>query len=486
MIHTIACLNSEIELLMSNVSCDSCVGMLAENEKLKLDYSTCVEQLEIARAEIIEINSIHSSTCSSTLNNDTCIDSNDNHDVLLDINAYNMSTASCTSCNNLKHEFDDLKQVRDDMSTKLVDHNEKSTNLEKVTVMSQNCDLIGACRENNYFNVKLDGSHIDVPPFKSLHNDMSDKDCDFCLVVMEDLAKLRNAYAQVVSQLESTICELDELKARLSLLGACLECPKVKLELDAHSLNVKKLETKLLEKSHVLITSSPCEGCVSLKGKLVHATNENTMLVQDITYLTSRFERTKLSEKMIEEDLSRVDECVTHSIYKLDLSYERCEDKCEMSTKFVPSSTYNDEEETLKVKQISYPPNPKPSFNPKRAKKQRTNSSMSNLDGVYTCMSCDRAGHLVEFCFRRKRTEKRCVDYVRNSNRDEFIDFPPRSYSHVPPRFYSHASPHTSSCALSQFAHGPNHHSYGIGLRENYFVPIHFGYGQRPHRGDHF
>jgi hypothetical protein len=73
MIHTIACLNSKIKLLKSNVSCDSCVGMLAENEKLKLDYSTCVEQLKIARAEIIEINSMHSSTCSSTLNNDTAL-----------------------------------------------------------------------------------------------------------------------------------------------------------------------------------------------------------------------------------------------------------------------------------------------------------------------------------------------------------------------------------------------------------------------------
>jgi hypothetical protein len=43
MIHTIACLNSEIELLKLNVSYDSCIGMIAENEKLKLDYSTCVE-----------------------------------------------------------------------------------------------------------------------------------------------------------------------------------------------------------------------------------------------------------------------------------------------------------------------------------------------------------------------------------------------------------------------------------------------------------
>jgi tRNA U54 and U55 pseudouridine synthase Pus10 len=117
-------------------------------------------------------------------------------------------------------------------------------------------------------------------------------------------------HAQVASQLESTICELDELKSGPSLLGACLECPKLKVELDARSFNVKKLETELLEKSHVSVTSSPCEVCVSLKDKLVYATNENTMLMQDVSYLTFRLERTKLSEKMIEEDLSRVDECV--------------------------------------------------------------------------------------------------------------------------------------------------------------------------------
>jgi hypothetical protein len=183
MIHTIACLNSEIELLKSNVSSDSCVGMLAKNEKLKLDYSTCVEQLKIGSAEIIEINFMHSSTCSSTLNNDTCIDSNDNHDVLLDINACNVSIISCTSCINLKHEIDDFKQVRDDMSAKVVEYNEKSANLEKVR---QNFDLADAYHENNYFKANLDGSHIDISPPKSLHNNMS----DFCLVMMEDLAKL--------------------------------------------------------------------------------------------------------------------------------------------------------------------------------------------------------------------------------------------------------------------------------------------------------
>jgi hypothetical protein len=72
-----------------------------------------------------------------------------------------------------------------------------------------------------------------------------------------------------------------------------------------------------------------------------------------------------------------------------------------------------------------------------------------------------RAGHLDEFCFRRKRIERRRVEYAKNSYRDEFINFPSRSYSHVSPRFYSHAFP--------QFSYGPNHRSYGFSSRENQF-----------------
>jgi hypothetical protein len=103
---------------------------------------------------------------------------------------------------------------------------------------------------------------------------------------------------------------------------------------------------------------------------------------------------------------------------------------------------------------------------------------MSNLDGVYTCMFCGHADHLDEFCFRHKRIEKMRFDYARNSYHDEFFDFSSHSYSQ--------ALYHTSSRALPQFAHRPNHHSYGFGSRENRFVPRHFAYGARPHRGDRF
>jgi hypothetical protein len=93
------------------------------------------------------------------------------------------------------------------------------------------------------------------------------------------------------------------------------------------------------------------------------------------------------------------------------------------------------------------------------------------------CMFCGRVSHLDEFCFRRKRIE-RCFEYARNAYRDEFFDFSPHSYSHALPR--------TSFHALSHFSHGSNQRSYDFGSRENNFVPRHFRYGSRPHRGDHF
>jgi hypothetical protein len=101
-------------------------------------------------------------------------------------------------------------------------------------------------------------------------------------------------------------------------------------------------------------------------------------------------------------------------------------------------------------------------------------------------MFCCRAGHLDEFCFRWKRIESRHVEYARDSYRDEFIDFLPRSYSRIPSHLYSRALPRTSSCALSQFSYGPSHRSYGIGSQENRFESRRFGYGSCPYRGDHF
>jgi hypothetical protein len=200
--------------------------------------------------------------------------------------------------------------------------------------------------------------------------------------------------------------------------------------------------------------------------------------------LTACLEKTALSKKMIEEELSRVEESTTKSTYRLGVDFERCDNKGEKSApKFVPSSSYHKEEESLKSTKAHYPSNPQPSFNPKREVRKETPKPREE---AFICMFYDRAGHLDEFCFRQKRIERRHVEYARDSYRDESIDFLPRSYSHVPPHPYSRALPHTFSRALTQFSHGPNYHSYGFGPRENLFEPRRFGYGPHPHRGDRF
>jgi hypothetical protein len=171
-----------------------------------------------------------------------------------------------------------------------------------------------------------------------------------------------------------------------------------------------------------------------------------------------------VSEKIIKDELSRVEESATKSIYKSGVGFERCDDKGEKrAPKFVPASNYYKEEETIKSTKTHYPSSLKPYFNPKREVRKESSKSRKK---AFVCIFCGRAGYLNEFCFRRKRVEKRRFDYAENSYRDEFLDFLPRSYSL--------ASPHTSSRALSRFSHGLNHRSYN------------FGYVPRPYHGDHF
>jgi hypothetical protein len=310
-------------------------------------------------------------------------------------------------------------------------------------------------------NLKLESSFSEIASLQSAHDDMSAKPCDRCAMIMVNYVDLWLIHSHVAGLLDSVRLELRELKAHSTLLGACTSCPVLRSDLEATTVEIKDLKHKIDYSSCYTILSSPCEACVSLKGKLLHATKENTELQQEVGYLTTHLEKTTLSVKMIEEDLSRVEESATKSTYRLGVGFERCEDKGEKSApKFIPSSTYHKEEATIKSTKAHYPSNQKPSFNPKREVRKET---LKTREEVVICIFCGRAGHLDEFCFRRKRIERRRVEYARDSYRDEFIDFPPRSYSHILPRLYSRASPRTFSRALPQFAHGPNHRSYGFG-----------------------
>jgi hypothetical protein len=201
---------------------------------------------------------------------------------------------------------------------------------------------------------------------------------------------------------------------------------------------------------------------------LFHTTKENTELKQEVAYLISHLERTVVSEKLIENDLSRVEESATKSIDKLGVGFERCEDKGENSAiKFILSSTYHKEKAIIKSTKTHYPSNPKSSFNPKREVSKET---LKPREKTFVCIFYGRASHLDEFYFCHKRIKKRHFDYARNSCHDKFIDFPPHSYSR----------------ALCHFSHDPLHRSYDFGSLENNFVPRRFGYGPRSHRCGRF
>jgi hypothetical protein len=319
-------------------------------------------------------------------------------------------------------------------------------------------------------NLELESASCEIATLRFAHDDMSAKPCDNCKRIMVNYADMWLVHSHVASLLDGVRLELRELKAYSTLLGAYTICPLLISDLEVAAVQIKDLKHKLDHSSRYTILSPPCETCVSLKGKLFYAIKENTEPQQEVAYLTAHLQKTILSEKMIEEDLSRVEESPTKSTYRLRIEIERCEKKDEKSApKFIPSSSYHKEEEALKSTKTHYPSSPKPSFNSKRGVKRE---SPKLREKAFVCMLCGRAGHLDEFCLRRKRIERRRVEYARNSYRDEFIDFPP--------------SPRTSSHAFSQFSYGTNHHSYGFGSRENCFEPRCFGYGPRPHRGDRF
>jgi hypothetical protein len=131
--------------------------------------------------------------------------------------------------------------------------------------------------ENKKLNLELKNSFAEIASLQSMHNDTSAQPCENCNMIMVNYVDLSFVNTQVASHLKGS--KLTQ-RARSSFLAA--EClfgmSKLKLELDAHSLKVKELETKLLEKPRVSVTSPPCEVCGTLKGKFFHATKENTEL----------------------------------------------------------------------------------------------------------------------------------------------------------------------------------------------------------------
>jgi hypothetical protein len=140
-------------------------------------------------------------------------------------------------------------------------------------------------------------------------------------MIMVNYADLWLVHIQVDSQLKGAKLELRELKAHSLLLGACTSCPLLRSDLEASVVEIKDVKHQIDHSYHYNALSPSCKICGSIKDKLFHTTKENIELKQEVAYLTSHLERTVLSEKMIEEDLSHVEESATKFTYKLGVSF---------------------------------------------------------------------------------------------------------------------------------------------------------------------
>ena len=89
-------------------------------------------------------------------------------------------------------------------------------------------------------------------------------------------------HSYVASLLDGARLELRELKAHSTLLGAYTSCPLPRSDLEAAAVEIKVLKHKLDHSSRYTVLSPPCEACVSLKGKLLHATKVNIELQQEL------------------------------------------------------------------------------------------------------------------------------------------------------------------------------------------------------------
>jgi hypothetical protein len=77
------------------------------------------------------------------------------------------------------------------------------------------------------------------------------------VLFIDDLIVLKEKYASKIEELDVLRVELDEMKSRPSLLGACTSCPVLHEKLDVSLVYARSVEAQL--KAHIPTSYSTCE-----------------------------------------------------------------------------------------------------------------------------------------------------------------------------------------------------------------------------------
>ena len=109
-------------------------------------------------------------------------------------------------------------------------------------------------------------------------------ECDECPIFKSDLASLQSKFATVV-------CELEELRSRPVLLGACKLCPTLRSELDEKNALIKSFGKTKVGESSPPIDCHVCPGLISdldnLAVEKANLENENTYLRAILSWVSA-------------------------------------------------------------------------------------------------------------------------------------------------------------------------------------------------------
>jgi hypothetical protein len=199
---------------------------------------------------------------------------------------------------NQKRLLKEAARERRKLRAELACAREKSSEDECAGCISHMNDLVALCAKHDENVVNLDvakTSLVDVSHelTKAKHELELVKDapivsdvleCDECPIFKSDLASLQSKFATVV-------CELEEMKSRPVLLGACKLCPTLRSELDEKNALVKSLgRTKVVESSPP-IDCSVCTGLIfdldNLAVEKANLENENTYLRAILSWVSA-------------------------------------------------------------------------------------------------------------------------------------------------------------------------------------------------------
>jgi hypothetical protein len=125
-------------------------------------------------------------------------------------------------------------------------------------VKRQYRSLLGEAKEKVVELESLfDDARAQINSIKSCIVVTNEPECTDCSTFFGELTVLKEKYASKVEELDVLRVELDEMKSKPSLLGACTSCPVLHEKLDASFVYARYLEAQL--KAPIPTICSTCE-----------------------------------------------------------------------------------------------------------------------------------------------------------------------------------------------------------------------------------